>query len=56
MGSGTLALACYQTERKYIGFEISQEYCKIAEQRLSQKSLHSLTVKIEGGECDSSQQ
>ena len=54
MGSGTLALACYQTERKYIGFEISEEYCKIAKQRLSQKSLHPFTIKIEGGENDSS--
>jgi site-specific DNA-methyltransferase (adenine-specific) len=38
-GSGTSALACYQTERKYIGFEISEEYCNIANKRLNQKIL-----------------
>lgn len=35
MGSGTTAVACVQTGRKYIGFEIAKEYCEIAEQRIS---------------------
>lgn len=35
MGSGTTAVACVQTARKYIGFEIAEEYCEIAEQRIS---------------------
>jgi len=35
MGSGTTAVACIKTNRKYIGFEISEEYCKIAEKRIS---------------------
>lgn len=35
IGSGTTAKACLQTGRKYIGSEISADYCKIAEQRLS---------------------
>lgn len=36
MGSGTTAVACLRTGRNYIGYEISNEYCNIAEQRISQ--------------------
>jgi len=39
MGSGTTALACKQLGRKFIGFEISPEYCKIANKRLAQEVL-----------------
>ena len=35
IGSGTTALAARSLGRTYIGSEISQEYCQIAEQRLS---------------------
>ena len=34
MGSGTTAIACINTNRNYIGFEISMEYCEIAEDRI----------------------
>lgn len=34
MGSGTTAIAAIKAKRKFIGFEISPEYCKIAEERL----------------------
>lgn len=34
MGSGTTAVACLQTERKYIGFELSQNYYQIALDRI----------------------
>jgi len=34
MGSGTTAIACMNTNRNYIGFEISKEYCDIAEKRI----------------------
>jgi site-specific DNA-methyltransferase (adenine-specific) len=34
MGSGTTALACEQLDRNYIGFELSKEYCEIAESSL----------------------
>jgi len=34
MGSGTTAIACKEAKRHYIGFEISKEYCEIAESRL----------------------
>lgn len=35
MGSGTTAKACILTNRNYIGFEISEKYCEIAERRIS---------------------
>lgn len=34
-GSGTTCVASKKLNRNYIGFEISQEYCDIAEQRLN---------------------
>jgi DNA modification methylase len=48
MGSGTTAMACKMLNRKYIGFEISPEYCKIANKRLSQEVL--ILEKTEGKE------
>ena len=38
MGSGTTAKMCKLTNRNYIGFEISEEYCQIAEERLDKIS------------------
>lgn len=35
MGSGTTALAAKMTRRHYIGYEISPEYCGLAEERLA---------------------
>ncbi len=35
MGSGTTAVACKQANKKYIGIDISADYCKKAEDRLS---------------------
>lgn len=34
MGSGTTAVAAIETGRKYIGFEISKDYCEIADERI----------------------
>lgn len=34
MGSGTTAVACIKTNRKYIGFELSKDYCDIATKRI----------------------
>ena len=34
MGSGTVAFVAKKNNRNYIGIEISEEYCKIAEARL----------------------
>ena len=39
LGSGTTALQCKQLGRNYIGIEISEKYCKIAEDRLRQDIL-----------------
>ncbi len=39
MGSGTTAKMAMQTQRYYLGFEISQEYIEIAKERLRQRSL-----------------
>ena len=36
MGSGTLAIAAIKTKRHYIGFEVQDKYCKIAENRINQ--------------------
>lgn len=45
MGSGTSALACKQMKRNFIGIEIDEEYCKLANKRLSQQSLFANEVK-----------
>ena len=37
-GSGTTAIAAYQTERRFIGFEISQVYYKAAKERLDRET------------------
>ena len=39
IGSGTTAVACKNLKRKYIGIEISEDYCKIARDRLKQEIL-----------------
>ncbi len=38
-GAGTTGVVCKGMKRKYIGIEISPEYCEIAERRLSQEYL-----------------
>lgn len=38
LGSGTTAIACKQLKRNFIGIEISADYCKISEERLSATS------------------
>ena len=47
MGSGTVAKACVVTNRRYIGFEISQEYCDIAETRLKNFQAEMNGVRVD---------
>jgi site-specific DNA-methyltransferase (adenine-specific) len=42
MGSGTTAVACINTNRKFIGIELSPEYCEIANKRLEQETVTNL--------------
>ena len=44
MGSGTTAVACIKTNREYIGFELSEEYCKIAEKRISETTSNQIEL------------
>lgn len=39
MGSGTTAVACVQTKRNYIGFDINQEYIDITERRVGEARI-----------------
>ena len=48
-GSGSIAVSCKELGRNFILFEKSEEYCKIAENRLIQNVLLNLDVKQEGG-------
>lgn len=38
-GSGSTLSACKELNRRWVGFEISPEYCKIIEKRLSQETM-----------------
>ena len=46
LGSGTTAVASKLTGRKYIGVDLSEEYCKVAEQRLESTPSRS-TLKVD---------
>jgi len=45
MGSGTTAVACIQSKRKYIGFDINTEYIKITEKRIEEETTEKTTEK-----------
>lgn len=38
MGSGTTAVVCIRNERKYAGFEINKDYCKMIQNRIKRES------------------
>lgn len=40
IGSGSTAVACKQLNRRFIGFEIKEEYCQIANRRLASSTLY----------------
>ena len=37
MGSGTTAVAALQTGRRFVGYEVSQEYRELAHRRISRE-------------------
>ncbi|AZV43562.1 DNA-cytosine methyltransferase [Peribacillus asahii] len=39
MGSGTTAIACINTNRNYIGFELEKEYFDVANERIYNHKL-----------------
>ena len=39
IGSGTTAIACINTNRNYIGFELDKHYCDIAQKRIEEAQL-----------------
>jgi site-specific DNA-methyltransferase (adenine-specific) len=45
LGSGTTALACINTNRRFIGCEIDTEYYEIAKARI-EKALEAKTEKL----------
>ena len=49
VGSGTTAVAAVELGRKYIGIDISKEYCDLARERTSGIQMQLLTIKSEQG-------
>jgi site-specific DNA-methyltransferase (adenine-specific) len=45
MGSGTTAVACINRGRNFIGFELSEEYCKIALQRIENEEPQQIALQ-----------
>ena len=47
IGSGTTAIGCIKTNRRFIGIELSEEYCKVANERIQKKlSQTKLTTEL----------
>lgn len=46
MGSGTTAVVAHGLNRKYIGIELSPEYCEMAEKRIEKNKIRSELEKI----------
>ena len=44
IGSGTTAVACERLNRKWIGIEISEKYCEIAQERILKRDRRQLTL------------
>jgi len=55
MGSGTTAISALKSERKFVGYDISEEYINLAHNRirpyLNQIDFHFETVKMEEEPC-----
>jgi DNA modification methylase len=46
MGSGQTAIAAVKTHRHYVGYDINEEYTKLAERRIKEFSLHFNTPEL----------
>lgn len=46
MGSGQTAIAALKTRRHYVGYDINEEYTKLAERRIKEFSLHFNTPEL----------
>jgi DNA modification methylase len=46
-GAGTTTLVAERTGRKYIGIDISEEYCKIAEDRILNEKLKDFSSELD---------
>lgn len=44
MGSGSTGVACVNTNRKFIGIELKEEYFKIAQERIN-KAIENTNIK-----------
>ncbi len=51
MGSGTTAVSAFKSNRKFVGYDISQEYIQLAEKRLK-PFLEQTSLKFEIVEND----
>lgn len=47
MGSGTTGVACIKTNRRFIGIEISEEYCAIALKRIKEAMAQPMLISTE---------
>ncbi len=48
LGSGTTTMACKELGRRYIGFELEEKYCEIANNRLAGLSQQDVKLKEQG--------
>lgn len=46
MGTGTTAIACLKNNRKYVGFEINEDYCDLIENRINGFNNVNLSLKM----------
>lgn len=45
IGAGTVAVAAIRNGRNYVGIELNQEYCKLAEKRIEEVKNEQKTEK-----------
>ena len=50
MGSGTTAIACLNTERNFIGFELDKEYFEGAQDRIKERQNEISLLDVETSE------